>query len=195
MLIDENKYIGKDIYIIGKGPSLHNLKKEMIGPGIVITLNDAIQKIEELGLPNPVYSMQKDGMGGYIDFSTNEWYNNPPLPEVQVCDDCSKHSIMPKKSILLVHKHESINCSPNYWPRMIFDNLEMGLLWHDFAALSAIRIGEIMGCKKFYFVSFDAITKGDEFGAYINAAPLGYAYQYVRMKPFLDRLDYEFITP
>jgi hypothetical protein len=195
MLIDENKYPGQDVYIIGKGPSLHNLTKEMIGEGIIITLNDAIQKIEELDLPNIVYSMQKDGVAyKNVDFTNNNFWYKPPTLEMQICNDCSLHSIMPKKSILLVHKHESSLCSLDYKPRMVFDNLEMGLLWHDFSALSAIRIAEIMGCTKFYFVSFDAITNMDNSG-YANTAPLGYSYQYPRMKPYLDRIDYKFITP
>ena len=49
------------VWIVGKGPSLCNLRAEHIGPGTVLTLNDAIEAVEILNLPNLTYSLQNDG--------------------------------------------------------------------------------------------------------------------------------------
>ena len=54
-------YKGQAIWIVGKGPSLQYLTKEYIGSGPVITINEALIKMEELRLPNPIYAMMKDG--------------------------------------------------------------------------------------------------------------------------------------
>ena len=53
-------YSGLVAWIVGSGPSLAWLGREDIGPGPVIAINFAIQKLEELRMPPPVYSMQKD---------------------------------------------------------------------------------------------------------------------------------------
>ena len=183
MLLDSLKYIhtGLPVYIVGKGPSLHFLNKSMIGEGIIITINDAIHKIEEMDLPNITYSMQKDGLKGKL------------IPH-----DCSLHGIMPKRATRLVHKHESLYCRPFYRPRIVFDNLELGLRWFDFSALSAIKIAGVMGCNKYYFVSFDACTNHDG-GMYMAGVKYvrsdGYFRQCQKMKPFLQHINYQWITP
>jgi hypothetical protein len=174
-------HLNQPVYIVGKGPSLHHLDRSMIGPGVIITINDAINKIEELQLPNVTYSMQKDGLRGQL------------IPH-----DCRQHTIMPKRSTLLVHKHESLLCYPDYTPRIVFDNLELGLRVHDFSALSAIRLAQLMGCNKFYFVSFDACTRkdGGQYQVEKRPIPIGsYFRQCEKMKPYLKDLDYEWITP
>ena len=183
MISLKNKYKGQPIYIIGKGPSLQYLTREMIGEGVVITINDAIAKIEELDIPNDVYAMEKDG------YYPNGINSHEP-------HDCSVHSIMPTRYPVLLHRHESPNCVPDYFHRIIFDNKELGLEITDFSALSAIKLGELMGCDKFYLVSFDACTMGDcnVYGG-SNANDEGYKDQCRRMNPLLDNLDYEWITP
>ena len=176
----KNIHSGLPVYIIGKGPSLHNLEVSHIGDGIIITINDAINKVEGLNLPNIIYSMQKDGLQGKL------------IPH-----DCKEHSIMPKRSILLVHKHESLLCYPDYSPRIVFDNLELGLKVNDFSALSAIKLAQLMGCTKFYFVSFDACNNQDGGQYQVENRPIrsiGYFRQCEKMKPYLD-IDYSWITP
>ena len=184
--IDEVKDIhkGQDVYIVGKGRSLKFLNSSYIGQGIVMTINDAIEKVESLDLPNVVYSMHKDGMGGEHRQSINE-----PL------HDCSLHGVMPKKSILLVHKYGSSNCMLSYTPRMVFDNIELGLQVCDFSALSCIKIALVMGCTRFFFVSFDACTTGDGRSVLNNIVYPNYFAQCERMKPYLKNLNYKFITP
>lgn len=184
--IDQIKDIhkGQDVYIVGKGLSLKNLNKSYIWAGVIITINDAIEKVESLNFSNPTYSMQKDGMGGEQNQSTNE-----PL------HDCSLHGTMPKKATLLVHKYGSSNCMLDYKPRLVFDNLELGLQICDFSALSCIKIAQVMGCKRFFFVSFDACTRGDGRSALNNVSYPNYFAQCERMKPYLSGLNYKFITP
>ena len=175
----KNKYLDQDIYIIGCGISIRHLTEDLIGDGVIITLNSSIDTIEKLLLSNVVYSMQKDGPGrGILE-----------------CNDCSKHTIMPNKSILLVHKHESINCSPDYKPRMVFDNEELGLNKYDFSALTAIKMGQIMGCKKFYFISFDACVNGECTNYFNKIINKGYIDQARSMKPYLNNIKYEWIIP
>ena len=171
---------GQDVYIVGKGPSLQYLTGQMIGKGIIITLNDAILKIDSLNLTNLIYSMQKDCPGSYP--VTNE------VPTQKECVNKEYHNkLRPKNATLLVHKHESIHCSPDYSPRMVFDNLELGLLWHDFSWMSAIRIGQEMGCEIFYFISFDAFVFATEEETY--------GYQRNRIIPLLNHINHQFITP
>lgn len=56
-----NLHAGQSVYIIGKGKSLRYLQRRHIGHGVVIAINQAILAVESLGIPNPIYSMQKDG--------------------------------------------------------------------------------------------------------------------------------------
>lgn len=56
-----HKHPGEICWIVGKGPSLRYLRAEHFGPGPVIALNDAIIVVQDLGLDNPIYSLQKDG--------------------------------------------------------------------------------------------------------------------------------------
>lgn len=168
----KEKFLGSDIYIIGKGPSLSFLGKEDIGDGVIITINEALNKIEELELSNFTFSMQKDATFR-----------------------------KPKNAALLVHKHEkSFYELEDYKPRYVFDNLEMGLEWFDFSALSAIKLGQIMGCKNFIFVSFDSMI-----GNFLSFLPhewnetaarvSGLKNQLERMKPYLDQISYDFKYP
>jgi len=182
----KDKYKNKTVYIIGKGPSLKFLKKQDIEDGVVITINDAIAKIEELNIDNDVYAMEKDGW--YI-----EWTNH------QEEHDCSIHSIMPTRYPVLLHKHESPNCIPDYFNRIIFNNLELGLEITRPSAISAIKIGELMGCDKFVLISFDACTIED-YSTYIPGTEEmennpSYKNICVLMNQFLDKLNYKWITP
>jgi len=175
-------------WIIGKGKSLEKLKHEDIGEGIIIALNQAIIKIEELDLSNPTYSMQKDGSSPYT----------PNNCQYKTCDKCPYGLPMPKSATLLVHELESIECKPDYKPRIVFNNNNMDLAWNDFSALSAIRFAQSLGCNKFNFVSFDAVTHNDANNSFDEIAKDGlpeYLQQAIVMKEFIKDLDYKFITP
>jgi len=184
----KNAHINQTAWIIGKGPSLEKLRKKDISEGIIITLNSAILKIEQLELNNITYSMQKDGASPYF-------VNSCPY---NTCNKCPYDLPTPKNSILLVHELESKQCKPDYRPRYVFNNNDLGLAWNDFSALSAIRIAQYFGCNKFNFVSFDAVTNGDIKNSYDKVAKNGlpeYLQQAKVMKEFVKDLDHKFITP
>ena len=190
MLLKEfkNKHIGSTAWIIGKGESLTKLKRSDISDGIIITLNSAITKIEEIYFSNITYSMQKDGASPYF-------INSCPY---NTCNKCPYGLPTPKYATLLVHELESVNCKPDYFHRIVFNNNEFGLAWNDFSALSAIKIAQYFGCIKFNFVSFDAVTNGSIKNSFDTIAVNGlpeYAQQAIVMKEFVKDLDHKFITP
>lgn len=179
---------GQTAWIVGKGLSLTKLKRSDISDGIIITLNSAILKVEELGFTNTVYSMQKDGSSPYF-------VNSCPF---NTCNKCPYDLPTPKSAILLVHELESKQCKPDYVERYVFNNNDLGLAWNDFSALSAIRIAQYFGCTKFNFVSFDAVTHGDIKNSFDMVAKKGlpeYLQQAIVMKEFVKNLNHEFITP
>lgn len=154
-------YKGQTIWIIGKGPSLQYLKKEDIGSGPVITINQAIIKIEEIDLPNPVFSMQKDGGNRRRYWRSSPLILKPDCDYKSNCGDKCGGMIRPKRgATLLVHRHESLYCFLDYSPRYIFDWKELGLRCNQFSQIIAIKIGILMGCAKFNFISFDAHVNG-----------------------------------
>lgn len=180
----KNVHIAAPVWIIGTGPSLNNLKRSDIGKGVVITLNRAIEKIEDLEVNNIVYSMQKDG-------SSPEFINCCPY---KTCDKCPYDLPTPKRAVLLVHELESKECKPDYWPRLVFNNNDFDLEWNAFSALSAIKIAQHLGCNKFNFVSFDACVNNDSKTAFGTELSL-YLQQAKVMKEFIKDLDHNFITP
>lgn len=175
-------------WIIGKGKSLEKLKRSDIGEGIIIAINQAIIKVEELGFDNITYSMQKDGSSPH----------SPNNCRYRTCDNCPYGLPMPKSAILLVHELESIECKLDYNPRIVFNNNDLGLAWNDFSALSAIRFAQSIGCNKFNFVSFDAVTHGDiksSFDEIVKDGLPEYLQQAAVMKEFVKDLNHKFITP
>src|SRR5690606_22645415 len=51
----ESTFSGKIVYIVGKGPSLDLIEKLPIQDSPVICINEAIHKIEELEISNPIF--------------------------------------------------------------------------------------------------------------------------------------------
>lgn len=179
----------KTAWIIGKGPSLNYLKKEHIGEGIVIAINSSIIKVEQLGLDNTIFSIQKDG--------SSPLYRNC-CPDKK-CHNCTFDMVYPKKSILLIHKHESIDCMADYSPRYVFDNEKLGLAWDRFSALTSIKIAQRMGYTKICFISFDACINGSNKsivpGTDLVYENNNYIIQAHQMISYLIGVDHTFITP
>ena len=192
-------YKGQIMWVIGKGPSLQYLTKEDIGPGPVITINEALIKIEELDLPNPIYAMMKDG-GDRRQYWHVRGILKPDCDYKSNCGDKCGGKSMPKKgATLLVHKHESLYCFADYSPRYIFDWKELGLNRNQFSQIIAIKIGILMGCKKFHFVSFDFQVNGCLERYIPNVGVVGIQREYIchlrRAKRYLMDLDHKWITP
>jgi len=189
---------GQVLWVIGKGPSLQYLAKEHIGPGPVITINQSIIKAEEIGLPNPVFSMQKDGGNRRRSLSTHNL--SPDCDYTPNCGDRCGRMIRPKQgATLLVHKHESLYCFPDYSPRYVFDWMEFGLPKNPFSLIIAVKLGILMGCDRFRFVSCDVHVNGslDQYapGIGIIRNRPHYRNQPRNLKPYLAGLDCKWIIP
>lgn len=177
----------KTVWIIGKGPSLQFLKKEDIGEGLVITLNEAILAVEPMNLPNLIYSLQKDG-GKFKNCTDNK---NCP-------ERCGK-MVRPKNATLILHDKESKYCYPNYPKRYVFSLADLNLGDNVFSFIFAIQLAKRMGIEKFNFVSFDAHTKED-FNVYLPGKGIigkdkMYPGQKWLLRPYIKNIDCEWITP
>jgi hypothetical protein len=186
----KNKYLNNEGYIVGKGPSLQYLTESFFDNGPIITLNESILKIESFNLSNDIFAMQKDGPGWDLKIR-----NNCPI---KTCNKCPYGMLYPKKAKLLIHKHESEFCLPDYKERYEFDNIKLGLLPDHFSALSAYKLLRYMGCNKIIFISCDSYVNKN-IDTYIpnigvTAKDNGYLLQYDILKKYVD-CEIEFKTP
>jgi len=162
----------KHCYIIGTGLSIKKLTKNSFEPECpIIALNMAGQFIEGLNIPNPIYSMQKDGNGYPIPAGTIVTYR-------------------PTIATLLVSQGESFNLYPEYSPRYVFDAKILGP-W--FSANCALKIAQIFGCKKIIMMGFDSFY-GDCRNIY-NTGDTHYPEQHVLINELIkkDSLEVTFI--
>ncbi len=86
----KDKYTDSLAYMIGKGPSLDRLTEKdfKIKDAPIICLNESIHKIEELDIPNPLYTIQQDAKlketcwskkgAMVISYLTQSWYHEHP---------------------------------------------------------------------------------------------------------------------
>lgn len=187
----KNKHLNTACWIIGKGQSLALLSSSDIGEGIVITLNQAITKVEPLGLPNLIYSMQKDGGIRRHPSITNL------VPDCDYKENCGYICgglILPNNATLLLHDQESKYCFSDYSPRYVLSLEGLGLSRNVASFIFAIHMARYMGCNKFNFVSFDGHLTGD-FGTNDDRGKALYQEQ-VDMVPEATRfLECEWITP
>lgn len=176
-------------YIVGKGKSLLNLKKEHFGEGIIITINSAISKVESLELPNTTFALMKDG-------ASPEYINECPSME---CFRCPYGNVYPKTATLLLHSHESIECMPDYFPKMIIDSEQYGLGWRNESVLLAIEFALKYGCDEFVFLCFDAVTNGSTISIHPDGTThfdqSAYLIQAERLKKRCETLKHIFIEP
>jgi len=190
----KNKYKGQTCYIVGRGESIRELKKEHFKEGVVIAINYAINKVNELNLDNDVYSMQKDGY--HKSIVANQ------LIEVDCvypdCNNCNLRTVNPYPATLLVHKHESEKCFDTYKPRYVFDNIELGLKPTDFSALSCIKLAGYMGCSKLVFFCFDSLIgkyTGVDTKTDIVKENINYKHQIDIQRGYLKNIDHKYIIP
>lgn len=185
MITLREKYNDQTVWIVGKGPSLKNLKKEHFGDGPIITINQTIVPVEELDLLNPIYSLQKNG--GPLRHNIPGDNLSPDC--YKECADICGNMVRPKKANLVVHNLESYYCFENYSPRYVFFLEDFGLTVNRCSFVVAIGIGKLFGCSKFRFISFDAHALNHK--NYHNQ----YWCQIPEVKPHLKGLDIEWITP
>lgn len=151
------RHQGETGYIVGRGPSLLNVTAADFGPGPVITLNLAIRNVRALGLPNPIYTMQKDGCMQQDPAHRQEAGRCPgPCGEVEPM-------VQPvEPEMLLVAATESRYCFPDYPHRRVFDvEADFGLAWFTPSAPVAVMIARLFGCPALVMIAHDAYTRGD----------------------------------
>jgi hypothetical protein len=109
-------YPGQTLFVIGRGPSLASLTPAACAGGVVVAINQAIERVEELGIA--AYSLQKDHLltvprsstlivhdpesytadreqirqyGRYLSFdNARDFANRLHAPSVEVCVDIAK---------------------------------------------------------------------------------------------------------
>ncbi len=154
----KDKHPGSTAYIIGKGPSLAHLRPSDIGPGPVLTLNQAISVVQVLGLPNQLYSLQKDGC---------ETADPDTIP--RPCDSCHLHGwhrdpvIDPYPGIAAIFsQYLSSWCLHGRPNRFVFTDEELGYPDQPFtmSVLEAIAFARHLGAAAIVMVCCDHLTTG-----------------------------------
>ncbi len=177
------KHPGATAYIIGKGPSLQYLRASDIGPGPVITINEAIGIVQTLGLPNHIYAMQKDGCA-------TEDQNTIPRP----CGTCAAHGwqrdpvINPFPGITTIFsQYLSSWCLHGRPNRYVFTDEELGYAGLPFTMtiLEAIPFAQHLGASAIVMVSCDHLVTGDA----------GYAFEYPDEALKLAQTNLEWVKP
>lgn len=153
----KDRHKGETAWIVGKGPSLAHLRASDIGPGPVITINQAIEVIQNFGLPQHVYAMQKDGC--------DERDENNCRP----CGSCAVRGwkrdpiIDPYPGIATVFsQHLSSWCLHGRPNRYVFTDRELG--YDDpltMSVLEAIAFAKHLGAARIVMACFDSLTVGD----------------------------------
>lgn len=147
-----NRQSGATATIVGCGPSILRLTAADFVPGPVIALNHAILIVRGLGLPNPLYSMQKDGCQLHNESAV--------IPLACVCP--SEEMVTPlEPEELLLSVAESSGCFPDYPRRHVVDVEALGLQWCMSSAPTAVKLAEFMGCTSIRMLGHDAYATGD----------------------------------
>jgi hypothetical protein len=184
-------------YIVGKGVSLRNLSETHFPKptGNIIAINEAIVALERLiGLPNNIFSMQKDGASPY---HRNEC--QCALLGHSICPHAMVRPAWPN-TILLTHELESSDCMLDHFPRYTFNNESYGLRWYSPSVISALKIAKQLGAKNVTMIAFDSFTSGEHLtynpAQEINVTTSNYSCQHEAMLEELKTFEsFEFITP
>jgi hypothetical protein len=140
------------LQVVGKGPSLLRLTRADFGPGPVLTLNHAITAVRLLGLPNEIFTMQKDGCVVHDVTST--------VPLGCVCPSPRMVPPLPGETLIL-SAAESSRCFPDHRPRVVVDVEALGCRWNTMSVEVAVRLAKAMGHDSLRMLAFDAYTSRD----------------------------------
>jgi len=130
-----DQFAGKVCYIIGKGPSLDNLSLDDFpeSDAPIIAINEAIHKVESLGLPNPTFMMQQDTYVG-----------EDALPiDATVLLEC--------KAVGLYHDYEKLQ---------MFCWHELGVNHRNCTAALAAAFAQKFNAERLVMLCLDACAKG-----------------------------------
>ena len=169
----ENKYGNQTGYIVGKGPSLDYVSREDFPEtdSPIFCLNEAITVIQELVLPNPLYSV--------ID---------PPLKDQILVDS---------DSVALVNM--DTGWYGHHTQRVTYSTRALQLTRSPLTAEVSIKILQKTGIKKIIFLAFDACIAGSlEYARSVGypstkgGAPERFKKHRHRFEGHLGETDHEF---
>ena len=145
-----DKFPGETCWIVGKGPSLRHLRADHFGAGPVITINESILIVQEFGLSNPIYSMQKDGCNLAV-------LGNRCAGECEM----KRRMVYPHEDVtaILQYPEYSENCMPKHELKLYVDPIE-DLGFQSTAEMSirmCVAIAKIMGCGEVVFMCCDSL--------------------------------------
>ena len=143
------RHAGETAWIVGLGASIRYLTAEHFGSGPIITMNVAIKIVQELGLPNQIYSLQKDGC------------DQREVPGHQ----CGGKTFYPRSDIpvILPRCGYAELCLEDHPNRLWLDYVKsLHLEPQEMSVRIAVGLAlRIMGCEKITFVCCDSL-KGDK---------------------------------
>jgi hypothetical protein len=188
-----NLYAGETAWIVGKGPSLLHLRAEHFGNGPVITLNQSVLIVQELGLSNEIYSMQKDGCGAtHAEARCQRCGHRPPMtyPHEDV-------------TVILQEPNFSEFCLWEHKKRLWVNVQDLGFeIESEMAIRMVIKLAQVMGCKTLVLLCCDSLTNGsletldlDTRQSALTSAGQYYEYVAPLVMGDLEQIDHRFITP
>ena len=139
-------YPNETAHLVGKGPSLEYLDKSYFGLGPVITINQAILIVQELGLTNPIYSFQKDGceLGGC------------PGHECKPPRMVYPHGYIP---LILIQHGYSEFCLSKHEKKVFIDPPgDFGFIETEMSIRIALAVAITMGCSRISLVCCDSFV-------------------------------------
>jgi len=162
-------------HIVGKGPSLDNLKAEDFGPGPIIAINEAIHKVESLEIDNPIFMLQQD---------------------VKLKDTCAPRYgtvLVPITVAHIYHNHPSV-CP--------FSLADLGLSTTPPTIITALEICRLLKVKQIKLYCFDAYTEQKtEYAKCVGypaekyGATDRFLHQTARINKHIQGLNTQFLTP
>ncbi|MEX2143081.1 MAG: hypothetical protein WD740_00680 [Anaerolineales bacterium] len=187
------KHFGETAWIVGLGASIKYLTAEPFDSGPIITLNSAIKIVQDLGLPNKIYSLQKDGC------------EKRDLPGHQ----CAEGMIYPRNDIPVILPRRGYGelCLNEHPNRLWLDYVKsLDLRPPEMSVRIAVALAlSVMGCTRIAFVCCDSLL-GDKPGNLRRYYPetskvaLPPAYgNYIRVRPLVlkdvRRVPHFYVTP
>lgn len=154
-----DRHKGQQAFIVGKGPSLANIRFSDFGPGPVITLNQAVEVVQVLGLPNQIYAWQKDGC------TTEDPYTIP-----RPCDSCEAFGwqrptvVNPFPGVATIFtQHLSSWCLHGRANRYVATDEELGYGGYPLtmSVLEVIPFAKHLGATSITMMCFDSLVSGD----------------------------------
>ena len=143
------KHARETAWIVGLGASIQYLTSRHFGTGPVITMNEAIKVVQELGLSNQLYSLQKDGC------------HQRGVPGHQ----CGGKMTYPRTDIpVILPRHGYAEfCLEEHPSRLWLDYVaSFGLDPQEMSVRIAVALAlRVMGCASIVFVCCDSLIGND----------------------------------